>query len=385
MLKRYMLMIPGPVEASPQVLAEMGAPVVAHYGEEWVEIYNQTLDLLKPVFRTQNDTMIMVGSGTAGLDASIGSLLAPGDKALVPVTSVFSERMLQIARSYEIDAIPLESDWLQPASLELLERALKKEKDARAILAVHHETGTGVLNPIREMAQLARDHGIPLVVDAISSLAGVPLEVDEWGIDICVAGSQKCLEAPPGLAVLSISPQAWELIERRGPLGHGFYLSLLKWREYAQQWPDWHPFPVTMATNSILALRASLKLILDEGLESRFQRFRLAAHVIREGLCNIGMEPVLSGDYACPLVTAVRTPQGVAPKDLIQSLKADFGIAISRGIGPLVEEAVRIGHMGRSANRDHVVPTLSAIEEVLRRNGLDIPTGASLIAVSELD
>jgi alanine-glyoxylate transaminase/serine-glyoxylate transaminase/serine-pyruvate transaminase len=384
MLKRYMLMIPGPVEASPQVLAEMGAPVVAHYGEEWVEVYNQTLDLLKPVFRTQDDTMIMVGSGTAGLDASIGSLLAPGDKALVPVTSVFSERMLQIARSYEIDTIPLESDWLQPASLELLEKALQKEKDARAILAVHHETGTGVLNPVREMAQLARDHGVPLVVDAISSLAGVPLEVDEWGIDICVAGSQKCLEAPPGLAVLSISPRAWELIERRGPLGHGFYLSLLKWREYAQQWPDWHPFPVTMATNSILALRASLKLILDEGLERRFERFRLAAHVIREGLRNIGMEPILSGDHACPLVTAVRTPQGVVPQDLIQSLKADFGIAISRGIGPLVEEAVRIGHMGRSANRDHVVPTLSAIEEVLRRSGLDIPAGASLIATSEL-
>ena len=384
MLKRYMLMIPGPVEASPEVLEEMGAPVAAHYGEEWVKIYNQTLDLLKPIFRTQNDTMILVGSGTAGLDASIGSLLAPGDKALVPITSVFSERMLQIAQSYEIDAIPLESDWLEPASLELLEKALKKEKDARAILAVHHETGTGVLNPIPEMAKLARDHGVPLVVDAISSLAGVPLEVDEWGIDICVAGSQKCLEAPPGLAVLSISPRAWELIERRGPIGHGFYLNLLKWREYAQQWPDWHPFPVTMATNSILALRASLKMILDEGLERRFERFRRAAHVTREGLRNIGMEPVLSGDRACPLVTAVRTPRGVAPQDLIRSLKDDFGIAISRGIGPLAGETVRIGHMGRSAKWDHVVPTLSAIEETLRRRGLDVPAGASLIAVSEL-
>ena len=139
-----------------------------------------------------------------------------------------------------------------------------------------------------------------------------------------------------------------------------------------------------MATNSILALRASLKMILDEGLERRFERFRRAAHVTREGLRNIGMEPVLSGDHACPLVTAVRTPQGVAPQDLIRSLKDDFGIAISRGIGPLAGETVRIGHMGRSAKWDHVVPTLSAIEETLRRRGIDVPAGASLIAVSEL-
>lgn len=384
MVKRYLLMIPGPVPLYAETLQEMGATVVPHYGRQWVGLYEETVGMLKQVFQTKQDVYVLVGSGTAGLDAGIGSILKRGEKALVLINGGFAQRLLRIARAYDIDARVLEFDLLHPIPVEAVREFVQKERVLKAILMVHHETHTGVVNPVREVGQLAKEHDLLLLVDAISSLGGIEMEVEEWGIDICVTASQKCLEAPPGLAIVSISKHAWEAMEAKAPTGHGFYLDLLIWREYSEKWGDWHPSPVTMATNNILALRVSLKRILDEGLGRRFARYRRVSKVIRTGLRSIKLEPLLpDAHWASPTVTAFKTPAGIAPDNIRSFLLDKHNIMVSFGPPAWRDCSLRVGHMGRGTELDHIIPLLWGLEEALRHHGVEVALGRSLIGLRD--
>ncbi|NPV51969.1 MAG: alanine--glyoxylate aminotransferase family protein [Firmicutes bacterium] len=363
----YQLMIPGPVEVNYEVLSQMSIPVRCHYGEDWAKIYNETVELCKKVVGTQEDLFIYVGSGHAGLDAAIGSLLEEGDKVLIPVNGFFGYRLAEIAASYMARVSLKEIEWGKPISTDEIESELINDTGIKAVLIVHHETSTGVVNPIREIAAICQKKDVLLIVDTVSSLGGLEVNMDEWGIDICVSASQKCLAAPPGLMLVAVGRRAWEKMQKRRSPVRGWYLNLLKWREYADNQRMVQPYFITMAVNNVLALRKSVEQILEEGLERRFERHRAIGAMVRTRIRHLGLEVLADESAASGLVTAVKLPPDLSAIDLMEFLRSRYNILVSNGLGPYVNKAIRIGHMARGAAPDRVIPLLFAIEEWLKQ------------------
>jgi alanine-glyoxylate transaminase/serine-glyoxylate transaminase/serine-pyruvate transaminase len=267
------------------------------------------------------------------------------------------------ANGLEVDRVTVA--WGRPLDLGSITARLRARRpDALAV--VHHETSTGVLNPLPEIADLARRWGLPLVVDAVSSLGGVELPVDEWGIDLCVSVANKCLAAPPGLALLSVSARAWERI-RANPARRGWYLDLHTWQQYAREWAGWHPYPTTLPTSNIMALRISLQRILKEGLPAYQARHRGAARRVREGLQALGFPLFIEEAWASPIITAVSAYPGSTPEDFAAFLKDRHAILIGGGMGPLTGKICRVGHMGRAHSEDYVAAFLAGAADFVRR------------------
>jgi len=382
-VRRYRLFIPGPCEVDEEVLEAMAQPTPRHYGAEWMEVYRETLGLLKQVFQTENDLYVVPGAGSAALDMALGSLLASGETVVIGDNGFFGERLTAIAASCGLQAVTFTAPHGRPLDPDDLRRVLAREPEARAVAVVHHETATTVLNPLRELADVAHEAGLPIVVDAISSLGGVPLPVDEWGIDVCVTVANKCLECPPGLAFISVSPRAWEWVDRHDGQTHGWYLNLRTWRQYATDWADWHPYPVTLPTNNILGLRVSLRRILAEGLEAHFARYQRAARTVRQGLGAVGFEMLIEEPFASPIATAVKARPEFTVRELMEYLAQAHGILISGGLGPLAGKIFRVGHMGKAVTRSYLMDFLFAVEEFVRQKGQAVPVGASLVGLAE--
>ena len=358
------LMIPGPVEIEADVLEALGKPVLPHYGPEWTQLYNETTTMLGRIFRTEGDIFILIGSGSSAIDACIGSALATGEQIIVGVNGFFGERVAHIARSYGLEVIAVEAEYGQPLKTSAFEDAVRRHPSAKAIAAVHLETSTTVVNPVPEIGQAARRHGVPYFVDAVSTLGGLPFEMDAWGIDFCAAASQKCLGGPPGLAPVAVGPRGWEVIDRIPAQNHGWYLSLSTWREHALKWADFHPFPVTMATNLVVALNQSLKNLLSIGMEKRLATYRELALYLRANLRQIGFEPYTPDDQLAPVLTAAFGPAGVDTRRIVSFVADNYGIKISAGFGEqLVDKIIRIGHMSPTVTRkdiDRLVVALAA-------------------------
>ena len=374
-MQRYKLMIPGPVDVEPEVLAAMGQPIPAHYGTEWMDIYQKVVALLRELFQTQGDVLLMPGPGSAGLDAALGSLLPPGARVLIPTNGFFGERMATIAEASDLEVERVTFEWGKPLNLTMVEHRLRRAKaDADweqsdsspvdALAVVHHETSTGVLNPLPEIAALAHKYSLPLVVDAVSSLGGVELPVDEWEIDLCVSVANKCLAAPPGVALLSVSERAWEWIEAN-PARRGWYLDLRTWRQYARDWAGWHPYPTTLPTNNILALQVSLRRILKEGLPAYQARHLTAAQRVRDGLRKLGFPLFVEEPLAAPIITAVGPYPGRMVEEFAAFLKSEHGILIGGGMGPLGGKMCRVGHMGRANSEEYIAAFLAGAEEFI--------------------
>jgi alanine-glyoxylate transaminase / serine-glyoxylate transaminase / serine-pyruvate transaminase len=359
-----LLMIPGPVEVHEEVLELLGRPVVPHYGPEWVEVHTDVLQQLQQVFKTEGDIFLIPGSGSAGIDAAVGSLLAPEEKCLIGVNGFFSERLAAIARSRGAQVIEVTAEWGQPISVEAVLAVLRSIEGIKALCVVHHETSTGVLNPVHALGEIARRHGIIYIVDAISSLGGERLRMDDWCIDVCVAASQKCLEAPPGLSPVAVGPMAWQAMDQMKNLFCGWYLNLRTWREYARLWADWHPFPVTLPTNLILALQGSLNKLMKETLEGRIQRYASNAARLRHGLHARGFELLVPDAVASSSVTSAKPPTGLSADDLITHLRVEQHIHVAGGMGKLKGEIIRIGHMGQAATPQAIDRLLAALDDI---------------------
>lgn len=371
-LPRHKLMIPGPVPLSESVAEAMAAPVQAHYGPAWVSIHNETLQLLRQAFVTEGDVYILVGSGSAGLDAAIGSLLAPGDAALVGVNGYFGQRLAAIARAHGAEVVEVTAEWGEPLAPAAFESALRQHPEAKAVITTHVETSTGVVNPVREIAHLANVRGVPMMADAISSLGGVEFAMEAWGIDLCVSASQKCLGGPAGLAPVAVGPRAWAAIEKRLAVapGPGWYLNLQTWREFAQSQKDWHPFPVTMPTNVVLSLRAGLCELLAEGIPQRWQRYQTLAARLRAGLQNSGFRPLAEAACAAPVVTAAYSLPGVPSGRIVKFLERVHGLEIAGGgLGHLHDKIFRVGHMAPSISERDIDDVLTALEDFKRQVG----------------
>lgn len=371
------LFIPGPAGSTPEVLAAIGRPVVPHYGAEFVAVYNRCIDLFKIVFQTQSDVFLIVGPGTASLDAALGSALPDGARVLVPGNGYFGTRMADMCRAHraEVDLVEFPiGQAIDPD--EVRRRFAVAAEPYDAVAWVHHETSTGVLNPVAEVAAIAREHGALTIIDAVASLGGVDLQVDAWGVDLCVSVANKCLAAPPGVSAITVSPRAWDAIDAN-PSSRSWYLDLRTWRSYREDWAAWHPYPTTVASNVIDAINTSLEQILEEGLDVRIRRTAEAAAATRGRLGEMGFEMFVDEDVASPVTTAVRT-HAELPAAALVSYLVERSIFISGGLDDLAGKIFRIGHMGRSIERAEVELLLGEIENALRDAGVAVPEGANL-------
>ncbi|MBI9043116.1 MAG: alanine--glyoxylate aminotransferase family protein [Anaerolineaceae bacterium] len=383
MPKHLKLFTPGPGDVEEEVLAAMAFPVIRHYGPDWMELYHEILAKLRLFYQTENDIFIVPGPASALLDMAIGSLVATGQKIIIGTNGFFGQRLKDIAHGYGAIPVPFSAPLGQPLDPEVLKNLLDENPDVEVVAIVHHETSTTVLNPLPELASVVREAGKVLIVDTVSSLGGMELKVDEWGVDICVTGANKCLESIPGIGFISVNERAWNLVDRQPQVGHGWYLSLRTWRKYVQEWGDWHPSPVTIPSNNLLAVLTSMRKISDRGLDSHFEKYNLACQIVRRGMKNLGFDLLVPEEYASTAVTAVKARPEFELAEFSKWLAEERGMAIGGALGELSGKIFRVGHLGKAADREYLLDFLFAVEEFLRIKGLDIPVGMSLIGIEE--
>ncbi|MGQ9457418.1 MAG: pyridoxal-phosphate-dependent aminotransferase family protein [Anaerolineae bacterium] len=355
------LMIPGPVDLDEEILAEMRSPAMPHYGDAWTRIYTETVQGLKRLFHTQNDLFLLVGPGSAALEAAMGSVVGPEDRILIPSNGFFGGRLREVASALHLDLVPLDVPWGEPLDPDAIRRLVRRDRRIRAVAVVHHETSTGVLNPLREIARAVKEEGRLLIVDAVSSLGGIPLPVDDWGVDLCVTVSNKCLEAPPGLAPLSVSETAWQEVEANATHSRSWFLNLGTWRQYLQKWGSWHPTPTTMPTQVVLALHRSVQRLVAEGDEARFARHLAAAEAVRQGIRALGLRTFIPDEIASPLVTVIAGREDAPADGLRRYLLAQHDILVAGGLEELAGRIVRVGHMGRATSQEYVEAFLAGV------------------------
>jgi alanine-glyoxylate transaminase/serine-glyoxylate transaminase/serine-pyruvate transaminase len=364
------LFIPGPGDVEAEVLAAMAQPVQRHYGPAWMATYGEAQTLAKQIFGTVNDLFLAPGPASAMLDMALGSLLPNGSKIIVGQNGFFGNRMTEIAEAHALTVVPCAAPIGQPLDPDVLRAVCERHPDARVVVIVHHETATTVLNPLRELAAVARKAGRVVVVDAVSSLGGVDLPVDAWGIDICVTASNKCLEGPAGLGFISVSPRAWELVDSHPGVGHGWYLNLRTWRKYAKEWGAWHPTPVTVSSNTLLGVLTSLRAIARVGMPAQVAKYARAGRIVRAGLSKMGFTPFVPEAFAAPMVTAFHARPEFTVAEFANWLLDERCIAISGGLGDLAGKIFRVGHLGRAASDEYIAELLDAVEGFLRHKRL---------------
>ncbi|MCX6546171.1 MAG: alanine--glyoxylate aminotransferase family protein [Acidobacteria bacterium] len=364
------LFIPGPGDVDDEVLAAMGQPVQRHYGPVWKATYGEAQTLLKQIFGTGADLFIVPGPGSAALDMAIGSLLPIGQSIIVGQNGFFGDRLTDIAEAHALNVVPLKAPIGQPLDPAALRLVCDAHPDARVVAITHHETSTTVLNPIRELAAAARAAGRVVVVDAVSSLGGVELPVDAWGIDVCVTASNKCLEGPAGLGFISVSPRAWEMVDDHPGAGHGWYLNLRTWRQYAKEWGAWHPTPVTVSSNTLLAVLTSLRAIARVGMPAHLAKYARAGRRVREGMIRMGFVPYVAESCSAPMVTAFHARPEFTVSEFSGWLLDERHIAISGGLGDLAGKIFRVGHLGRATSEEYLTEFLAAVEAFLWHRGL---------------
>ena len=360
------LFIPGPVSVAPSVAAAACQPIVPHYGSQFVALYNRCLERLQQVFETDHDLYLIVGPGSAALDVALTSSLNDRSRVLVLVNGWFSHRLAQMCQAHCAEIEIFEEASGQPIDVDRAVDRVQAKPSLDAVVWVHDETSTGVLNPVEPIAQAAKAAGVLSILDGVSSLGGTELRVNKWGVDLCVTVANKCLASVPGLSAISVSPYAWEIIDANGGRS-GWYLDLRVWRQSRQSWCDWHPYPTTVPPGLVSALDASLGEILHEGLSKRFERTLSAARRVREGLREMGFEMFVEEAHASPTVTAV-CPHAQLPADqMIRLLRQRRGICIAGGIDELHGVILRIGHMGRAIDTVEVELLLSSVQELLEQ------------------
>ena len=368
-----LLMIPGPVPIPQRVRAAMTRQAINHRGPEFGAAYADTVRTLKTLFGTAHDLYIISGSGSAGMEAAVANFAR--DRRIVSlVNGKFGERFAKIGERYGMVAL-LESEWGTPLDLAGLEREL--EAGAEIVTMVHNETSAGIKNPAPEVAKLARKHDALFIMDGVTSIGGDDVRMDEWGVDIAVVGSQKCLAAPAGLAAIAVGDRAWDRICEKRP----FYLDMAAYRKSGSGTPMETPY--TPAVPLFLALQEACTVIEEEGIPARIARHRRMADAVRAAAKGWGVDlfPTLDARHAYSnTATAMRIPEGVTDKDLRGTVKK-FGIEIAGGQDRLKGRIFRIGTMG-GIGAQEILATLTAVEFALKKSGFD--AGAGVEAAAEV-
>jgi serine---pyruvate transaminase len=365
-MKRH-LFTPGPTPVPPQVLAAMAEPVVHHRSPDFRPVLRSCLDRLTEVFRASREPLLFTASGTGAMESAVANVTQPGDRVVVVSAGNFGERWVEIARAFECDVDVLAYEWGETPSADDLASRLRELGGARAVLLTQSETSTGVVADVRALGAAAREAGALAVVDAISSLGAVPLETEEWGIDVVVSGSQKALMTPPGLAFASVSAAA------EGRRARSYYFDWARNRK-AQDKLD---AAFTPAVSLVVALDVALGLLLEDGLEAAFERHLRLGRACREGAKAMGLELFSPDDDSSAVVTAVRMPAGVGAEEVVLGLRDRFGITLAGGQGPVKGKIVRIGHIGWFDVFD-IATALAGLELVLGEAGAEIERGVAV-------
>lgn len=376
------LLGPGPSNVHPRVLRAMSIPLVGHLDPAFLRIMDETKRLLQFVFQTRNElTIPLSGTGSAGMEACLVNLLEPGDEAVVCVNGVFGTRMAEIVERYGATLVRVEAPWgrvIDPADVAA---ALKRCRRPKLVGIVHAETSTGAWQPLEEIGPLVHAAGALLVVDTVTSLGGCPVHVDDWGIDACYSGTQKCLSCPPGLAPITFGPRAVEVLSTRKSKVQSWYLDLTMIQKY---WGAERVYHHTAPISMNYALHEALRLIEEEGLEARWRRHEGNHRALKAGLAAIGLGIASQENHQLWTLNSVRIPDGVEDARVRTALLEDFGIEIGGGLGPLKGQTWRIGLMGESSNAANVLLVLSALERVLPQCGYAVKAGAGLAAAQRV-
>jgi aspartate aminotransferase-like enzyme len=334
------LRIPGPTPVPPAVLAAMQRPMIPHRGPAFKAFYPELLRLARLAHRTDGDVLIWPASGSAGWEVAVVNLLSPADPVLAIVNGDFGVRFARVALAFGLDVRRLDVPWGRAVTPERLRSALAANEDAKAVFLVHNETSTGVTNPLPALARVVRDHGALVVVDSVSGVGALPLELDEWGIDFLFAGSQKAWMCPPGLLIAAVGPRAWEAVERS--TFPRFYWDLKANRTAAAGGMT----PTTPSLTLLYGYHAALEQILAEGLENVWARHRRLGDLTRAGAKALGLDLYADPEYASNTVTAIRMPDGVPAREVVRAARRISGIEFGAGQGDEADAMIRIGHMG---------------------------------------
>jgi alanine-glyoxylate transaminase/serine-glyoxylate transaminase/serine-pyruvate transaminase len=340
----------------------MSLPLVGHLDPAFLRIMDEAMAMLRQVFQTQNRlTLPMSGTGSAGMETCFVNLLEPGDSVLVGVNGVFGTRMVDVAQRCGAHVDTAEAEWGTALDPEKFRAALAK-KHYKMVAIVHAETSTGVLQPLEEISKLVHEHDSLLLVDAVTSLGGAPVNVDGRGIDVCYSGSQKCLSCPPGLSPVTFNERAMAVIRRRRHKVQSWYLDLTMIEKY---WGSERVYHHTAPISMNYALHEALRLVLEEGLEARWRRHREVHEFFMQEIQKLGLEPAVAPGIRAPMINAVRVPSGVDDAQVRRRLYEEFNIEIGGGLGPLKGKIWRVGLMGHGARRENVETIITALRRLI--------------------
>lgn len=377
------LLGPGPSEANARVLKAMTTPMLGYLDTEFVQVMDDTVGLLRRVFGTENRlTLPVSGTGTAGMEAALTNVIESGDSVIVGVKGYFGERIADIAARCGGVVTKVEAEWGTHISAEKIAEAVEKVSNPKLVALVHGETSTGVLQPLKDAVEISHRKGALFLADCVTSLGGQPIDMDALGIDIAYSCTQKCLAAPPGLSPISFSDRAVTVIRNRTAPIQSFYLDMTLLENY------WHgekrSYHHTVSMSLIYALREALRVVLEEGLDVRYQRHLHNARALLAGAKAIGLQPAAEEGYRAPMLTTLRIPDGIDDATIRKRLISDYGIEIGAGLGVFAGKAWRIGLMGESSNERNVMLVLSALEKLLIESGHSVERGMAVHAASQV-
>lgn len=373
------LMGPGPSEIHPSVLAAMAAPTVGHLDPYFLKVMDELQGMLRQVFQTTNPmTMAISGTGSAGMETCVVNLIEPGDRMIVGVNGVFGGRMADVAERVGAEVTKLERPFGEVFTPEEVAAAVQKVRP-KVVGIVHAETSTGAKQPLEEIARIVHDAGALLVVDCVTSLAGIPVEIDRLQIDAAYSGSQKCLGCPPGLSPVTFGPKALEAMDNRKKKVSSWYLDIGLLRNY---WGSNRAYHHTAPINMNYALHQALRLVLQEGLEARFTRHQLHHSALKAGVNAMGIQYSVAPETSLPMLNSVLIPDGVDDAAVRGQLLNEFGIEIGGGLGPMKGKTWRIGLMGEAAKKSNVLLFLAALEQCLNKQGVRPSPGAGVAAAN---
>jgi alanine-glyoxylate transaminase / serine-glyoxylate transaminase / serine-pyruvate transaminase len=358
------LMGPGPSDISSRVLAALARPTIGHLDPHFLKIMDDLRTKLRSVFQTSNElTLAMSGTGSAGMETLFANMIEPGDKALICVNGVFGTRMVDVATRCGAQVETMETAWGKVFDQDEIIKAIKRVRP-KVVAVVHAETSTGAGQPVDKLGEAIHEAGALFLLDCVTSLGGVPVEIDKWGVDAAYSGTQKCLSCPPGLSPVTISPRGLARLDARKAKVQSWYLDLSMIRNYWGQERFYHH---TAPINMVYALLEAANVVLEEGLENRFCRHRQMHEMLRCGLKSLGVNYVSQEGYHLPMLNAVAIPAGVEDAPTRKRLLEEYGIEIGGGLGAFKGKAWRIGLMGQSASKRNVALLLSALGEILRK------------------
>ncbi len=376
------LLGPGPSNLHPRVQAAMMSSMLGHLDPYFISIMEDTMKLLRYCFQTKNElTFPVSGTGSAGMEASLVNFLEPGDVAVIANNGYFGERIVEIASRCGAKVIPLNTEWGNIIEPESIEAALKSEKKIKLLALVHAETSTGALQPLEEASKLAKKYGALFLVDTVTSLGGQEVAVDDWGIDICYSGSQKCLSCPPGLAPFTANEKAMAALKARKSKVQSWYLDLSLLYTY---WGSSRFYHHTAPISMVYAIHEALAVITEEGLAARVQRHLKHGAALQAGLEAMGLVLHAQKGHRISTLTTVRVPAGIEDAKIRKRLLNDYSLEIGGGLGPLKGKIWRIGLMGYGSRPENVLLALSALENVLSAEGFKLPPGAGVKAADAL-